>query len=47
MKTYKIDNNASEIKNVASNTNNNTSNFAFRTAESFLKSFESKKNVNI
>ena len=47
VKTYKIDNNASEIKNVASNTNNNTSNFAFRTAESFLKSFESKKNVNI
>lgn len=43
VKTYKIDNNASEIKNVASNTNNNTSNFAFRTAESFLKSFESKK----
>ena len=47
VKTYKIDNNASEIKNVASNTNNNTNNFAFRTAESFLKSFESKKNVNI
>jgi DNA helicase-2/ATP-dependent DNA helicase PcrA len=47
VKTYKIDNNASEIKNVASNTNNNTSNFVFRTAESFLKSFESKKNVNI
>lgn len=47
VKTYKIDNNASEIKNVASNTNNNISNFAFRTAESFLKSFESKKNVNI
>lgn len=47
VKTYKIDNNASEIKNVASNTNNNTNNFAFRTAESFLKSFESKKNGNI
>ena len=47
VKTYKIDNNTSEIKNVASNTNNNTNNFAFRTAESFLKSFESKKNVNI
>ena len=39
-----------ELKNQLNNnnnTNNNTNNFAFRTAESFLKSFESKKNVNI
>lgn len=47
IKTYKIED--SKVQNVATNIDKNKSSngFAFRTAESFLKSFEAKKEVDI
>lgn len=47
IKTYKVED--SKVQNVAMNidTNKSSNGFAFRTAESFLKSFEAKKEVDI
>lgn len=50
VKTYKIDEYNENIKSVAMGKDKSTStssNFAFRTAENFLKSFEQKKDVDI
>ncbi len=49
IKTYKIEGEDSKIQNVAmgADTNKSSNGFVFRTAESFLKSFEAKKEVDI